>query len=306
MTPPRPGDLDGALVVDKPAGITSHDVVAIVRRALGRPKVGHAGTLDPAATGVLPLLIGRATRLSRFLTLERKEYDALIRLGWATDTYDAEGAPTGPRAESLPTLAQIDEALARFRGPQLQTPPPVSAKKVAGRRAYALARAAQPVALAPVAVEVFSLERVSFEGDTLRVRVACSAGFYVRSLAHDLGAALGIGAHLASLRRTRSGPFGLEGALTVEEIVGMDAARLRRAVAPLASLLPHLPEMRLTDAGARQVGHGRPATPADVGVPGALAALGRGERVRLVDGQGRLVAVAESRPPVLHPLVVLV
>ena len=306
MTEPG-GDLDGALVVDKPPGVTSHDVVAVVRRTLGRPKVGHTGTLDPAATGVLPLLIGRATRLSQFLTLERKAYDAGVRLGWATTTYDAEGMALEAPDAPLPEAELVDAALSRFRGPHLQTPPPVSAKKVGGRRAYALARSAQPVALPPVPVEVFELERLWVEGPLVRLRVECSAGFYVRALAHDLGAALGTDAHLASLRRTRSGPFGLEGALTLEQIAGADVDALRRRTVPMAALLPQLPELRLTDAGARRVGHGHAAGPADLmtGDGTRLATVQAGDRVRLVDQAGRLVAVAEARLPALHPLVVL-
>ena len=201
--------LDGLLVLDKPVGPTSHDVVARVRRLLRERRIGHTGTLDPLASGVLLLVIGRATRLARFLTTDAKHYEATIRLGFATDTYDALGRPTTPvYGGPLPRFGQIEEALDKFRGTFDQQPPAFSAKKIAGRRSYRAAReqpAAAPVLPAPVAVEVTNLELIEAQADLIRVNVACSSGFYVRSLAHDLGVALGVNAHLAELRRTKAG-----------------------------------------------------------------------------------------------------
>lgn len=291
----------GGLVVDKPAGMTSHDVVALARRALGIRRIGHTGTLDPAATGVLVLLLGRATRLAQFMTSHDKEYEAVIRLGWATTTYDAEGAPVGPVVETLPETGAVGTALERFRGEFLQTPPPVSAKKVQGRRAYALARANQPVALRPVRVEVHALALTGREGPRLTVTVACSGGFYVRALAHDLGQALGTGAHLESLRRLRSGPFDLTRAVPAGELAANPAGALGRLVPP-AALLPDLPAVHLTGPGARRAAHGAAVGPGDLRDPGLPQA---GVQVRLLDPDGALVAVAEARPPTLHPLAVL-
>ena len=203
--------MDGLLVIDKPSGPTSHEVVARVRRALGERRIGHTGTLDPAATGVLPLVLGRATRLARFLSASDKSYEAVVRLGVATDTYDGAGTPAGPSYQgALPSREAIDRALDAFRGTFLQQPPAYSAKKIDGRRSYSLARAAARSAgdgiersstgagalPTPVSVTTHSIVLVSVEGDRVTLNVSCSAGFYVRALAHDLGVRLGIGAHL--------------------------------------------------------------------------------------------------------------
>src|SRR5437667_4675740 len=198
--------MDGLLIIDKPKGPTSHDVVARVRRAIGERRVGHTGTLDPAASGVLPLVIGRATRLARFLSAGDKCYEAVIRLGFSTDTGDATGTPlsTAPRGP-MPSRADIDSALDAFRGTFMQQPPAYSAKKVDGTRSYRLARrskrqsprvSARPALPAAVQVATRATDIVSVEDGTLTLRVSCSAGFYVRSLAHDLGERLGTGGHL--------------------------------------------------------------------------------------------------------------
>jgi tRNA pseudouridine55 synthase len=295
----------GALVIDKPAGMTSHDVVAAARRALGTKRIGHTGTLDPLATGLLVLLVGRATRLSQFLVLDEKEYVADVRLGLSTPTYDAEGLEAGGGEEPggirpQPDAAAIDRALEAFRGTFLQTPPPFSAKKVAGRRAYEHARRQEPVELAPVQVTVRELERLpSADPMRLRLRIVVSSGFYVRSLAHDLGQQLGCGAHLEALRRTRVGRFGLERAVTIDRM-GEGAAVLE-----LNDLLGDLPQATLAEHGVRRVGHGQAIGPRDL--RGGLPAEGTGDRVRLLDGAGRLVAVATRGPDgLLHPQVVLV
>ena len=298
--PARPGAPEGGLVVDKTAGLTSHDVVALARRALGQPRIGHTGTLDPMATGVLPLLLGRATRLARFLAADRKTYEAAVRFGQSTSTYDAEGTPVGPAAGELPDAAALAAALDRFRGHFDQTPPPISAKKVGGHRAYALARAAQPVNLAPVSVEVTRLELAGFDGTTAMLVIDCSAGFYVRSLAHDLGAALGVGAHLTALRRTRSGRFTLEGSAVIQQVVGSRADIIDRVIG-MAELLSELPIRRLTSSEVAGIAKGRPVEDARTRATGDPAGI----FVRLLDPGGRLAAVARSEGGVLHPFVVL-
>ena len=211
--------MDGLIVVDKPEGPSSHDVVARVRQALGERRVGHTGTLDPLATGVLPLVLGRATRLARFITADVKRYRATIRLGWATTTHDRLGEALAPRVtpEGL-TREAVDRALDRFRGTFLQTPPAFSAKKLAGTRAYDLARRGQPVTPAPTLVTVHDLTLVSFDRDLVVVDVIGSAGFYVRSLAHDLGTGFEVGAHLTALRRTAAGALTERDALPLADI----------------------------------------------------------------------------------------
>ena len=262
--------MDGLLVVDKPAGPTSHEVVARVRRALGERRIGHTGTLDPAATGVLPLVLGRATRLARFLSASDKSYDAVLRLGLATGTQDAQGAAIGPRHDGpLPSREAIDRVLDSCRGTFMQQPPAYSAKKVAGERSYRAARRAERegtalLALpAPVSVTARMIEIVSVDGDCVTLHVDCSAGFYVRALAHDLGEQLGVGAHLLSLRRTRSSDVALDQALALDAIE-CDPARGVRAVVPLSGMLPGLSSVTLTSEGVRHAVHGLDIGPADV------------------------------------------
>jgi tRNA pseudouridine55 synthase len=299
--PARAGAPEGGLVVDKSAGLTSHDVVALARRALGQPRIGHTGTLDPLATGVLPLLLGRATRLARFLVTDDKTYEAAVRFGQATTTYDAEGTPSGPPSSDLPDRAAIEEALTRFHGRFHQVPPAVSAKKVGGHRAYALVRAARPVALGAVPVEVSRLELTGFDGEVVRLHIECSSGFYVRSLAHDLGAVIGVGAHLTELRRTRSGRFGLNGSLSIAELSAADDGIVQRRLITMSDLLSDLPARELTAEEVERVRAGRGVMP--LSIPGG-APIEVGF-VRLLAGTGSLAAVAEVRGGVLHPLVVL-
>jgi len=291
---------DGLLIIDKPCGPTSHDVVARVRRALRETAIGHTGTLDPMATGVLVLLLGRATRLAQFLGQDEKRYEAVVAFGQATSTYDAEGTPIGPRSDTRVERGALDAAITRYRGPQMQTPPAVSAKKVGGHRAYDLVRAEKPVALAPAPVELHEAEIVEFDGHRATLHVTCSAGYYVRALARDLGEALGVGAHLHALRRTRSGLFGLEGAVTVDALARGPADALAPAVLSPADLLAHLPAVVATDEGCERLGHGRPLEP--VHLIGRFP--GRGD-ARIVDQSGRLVAVAKVGSGALHPVVVL-
>ena len=312
-----PVAFDGVLVIDKPAGPTSHDIVACVRRTLSLKKVGHLGTLDPLATGVLPLVVGRATRLASLLAGASKQYDAVIRLGLITDTYDITGTVVGgadaPRPDA--TSAEIDglqpspetiaHAAAGFVGSYPQRPPPFSAKKIDGVRAYDLARRRQPVEVTPAQVTVEALTVLSIDGPRVRCRIACSSGFYIRSLAHDLGDALGCGGCLETLRRERHGPFNLQAAVPLAQIVENSAWAATKLV-PMGSLLPSIPAVVVSDQGARRVAHGNPLRVADM-VPAAGLPLPNAGRVRVLDERGRLLAVADRRGDgTLHPKIVLV
>ena len=319
--------MDGALLVDKPAGPTSHDIVALVRRALHTPRVGHTGTLDPLATGLLVLLVGQATRCAQVLAADEKEYLADIRLGEATATYDAQGieargASSEVRMPPNITDDQIQGVLQQFRGTFLQVPPPYSAKKVDGVRAYKKARKHEDVDLNPVEVTVRELEVLTSAQDAsrpsplaprtsllpprtslLRLRIVCTSGFYVRSLAHDIGQRLGCGAHLEALRRTRAGRFSVADALSLAELDAQGTMSQTRLV-PLNTLLSHMPEIALTGEGLRRVSHGNSLAPEHItGPPFDMAGH---SHVRLVDAAGTLVAVAEPRPAgLLHPVIVL-
>lgn len=291
---------DGLLVVDKPPGPTSHDVVAVARRGLGTSRIGHTGTLDPMASGVLVLLVGRATRLARFMGHDVKTYEADVTFGRATSTFDAQGEIT-LRTDRLPPVDEVEAELARRLGAHRQTPPAYSAKKVAGDVAYLAARRQQPLALTPVEVVAHRLTLRAYADGVASITAVVSAGFYVRSLAHDLGVALGTGAHLSALRRTRAGAWGLEHAVTLADLAA-GGAPIADAVVSIHALLPDLPAVTLSADQARGVAHGRAVTSTG-GYP-PLAP------VRLLDAAGRLVAVAEARPQlaggaVLQPFVVV-
>jgi tRNA pseudouridine55 synthase len=304
---PRPLFPDGVLVVDKPQGPTSHDVVSLARRALGVSRIGHTGTLDPMATGVLPLVIGRATRLAQFLTASDKDYEATVAFGRATNTYDAMGAVTTTSAER-PTRDQIEAALARFRGTFEQTPPAFSAKNIDGERSYDLARKAKAgdAQLLPkaVTVTVRQLDLISFDGETAVLRMRVTAGFYVRSLAHDLGAALGMGAVLVGLRRTRSGEFGLDGAVPLADVLQSGREALAGRLLPFNELLPDLPSVTLRGAEqVERVKNGVEIAPGDLQtVLSPLPGL-----VRLMGPDGALVGLAKPGKTAgcLHAAVVL-
>ncbi|HSL22945.1 MAG TPA: tRNA pseudouridine(55) synthase TruB [Vicinamibacterales bacterium] len=300
--------MDGVLVIDKPRGPTSHDMVAAARRALGTRRIGHTGTLDPLATGVLPLVVGQATRLSQFLTGAPKGYDATVRLGVETDTFDAAGQPvrTAPEGQVLAVSdADILAALEPFRGAFEQAPPPYSAKKVRGVRAYELARRQEPVDTSPVPVAVQGLEMIEREGSRVRLRVEASAGFYVRSLARDLGQRLGCGAHLETLQRYRSGAFTMADAVTLAELEsGGRAGALSRLIG-MERLLPDLPAFDLSERGAHRASHGNTLGPMD-GRPREGRIPPAGGLARVFSADGRLVAVARTAAGgVLQPLVVL-
>lgn len=292
--------MDGVLVVQKPQGVTSHDVVAAARRALGESRAGHTGTLDPLATGVLPLVIGRATRLARFLTASDKDYLATIRFGMTTDLYDVTGAETG-RTGAVPSREAVLDGMRRLTGEYLQTPPAFSAKKVEGRRAYALARHDQVVTLAPVPVRVARAELIGIDGGCATVALTCSAGFYVRSFAHTLGDLTGTGACLEALQRTRSGAFTLDAALPMDAL--RDPARVAAGLVPLARVLVGFPALTITDRGRGHVSNGRELGPEDVSGPIEAA-----DWTRLLDATGALVALATPgrTPGSLHPSVVLI
>ena len=296
---------DGVLVVDKPQGPTSHDVVTLARRALGVSRIGHTGTLDPMATGVLPLVIGRATRLAQFLTASDKDYEATVAFGRTTNTYDAMGTIITTSGER-PTRDQVEQALGRFRGTFEQTPPAFSAKNIAGARSYDIARKARDgVVTLPkaVTITVRELNLLSCDGETAVLQMRVTAGFYVRSLAHDLGAALGMGGVLTVLRRTRSGEFGLEGSVPLADVLQAGREALAARLLPFSLLLPELPAVTLR--GPEQVvriKNGVEIAPADL-----LAALTPlPELVRVIGADGTLVALARpaKTPGFLHASVV--
>jgi tRNA pseudouridine55 synthase len=285
--------VDGVLVCDKPAGMTSHDVVARVRRLAGQRRVGHGGTLDPPATGVLVLALGRATRLLPFLPTEPKRYLAEVSFGAATDTLDATGTVTATADTAGVDEARLRAALAGFVGPQLQVPPMVSAIKIGGERLYAKARRGEQVDRAPRPIVIFELELVDFgAGERPRaiLAVACSGGTYVRSLAADLGRALGTLAHLANLRRTAVGRFTEGDAHTLEEL----EEELEGAVLDPAAAMASVPTRALDGEEAAALANGRALEP--TGRPGPVAAVGP---------DGRLVAVVEDRDGRARPRVVL-
>jgi tRNA pseudouridine55 synthase len=306
--------MDGVLVIDKPEGLTSHDVVAAARRLLGEKRIGHTGTLDPLATGVLPLACGRATRLVRFLSTAEKEYDATVLFGVTTDTLDVTGEEIS-RSGGVPSRDALVAVLRAFEGEQMQVPPAYSAKKVAGRRAYELARRDEPVALDPVPVRVSRIELVEYGNDCCRISLTCSSGFYVRALARDLGERCGTGATLEALRRTRSGDFTLDEAVDLDTIgpvrdrtnpeSWIPNPALETVLIPMERLLPRFPAVTITAEGLTRVSHGQHVRPVDLTVE---ATLGTAEWVRLLDPSGALVGVGTPQrlSGFLHPEVVLI
>ena len=286
--PLRTTGTDGVLLVDKAAGMTSHDVVALARRALHTRRIGHTGTLDPFATGLLVLLIGRATRLAQFVEDEPKLYDATISFGTETTTDDLTGETI--RQAPLPDAARVDAGVRQLTGPIEQMPPDYSAKKVAGRRAYAAARAGSSLELRPASVVVYEWLVRRRTSSLLDVTVTCGGGTYIRALARDLGRLAGSAAHLTALRRTRSGTFTVEQAVSVQDLRDGKAPPLL----PLRSAISQVPPRRLDDAELRRVQHGN-AIDAD-----SDAAL-----VALVDAEGDLVALAQREGRLLRPRVVM-
>jgi tRNA pseudouridine55 synthase len=303
--------ISGVFVIDKPAGLTSHDVVARVRRILGIRQVGHFGTLDPFATGVLPVSVGKATRFAQFYLKSRKAYEGTIRFGFSTDTYDSTGQPTSESSPVVLARDILEKIFREFTGRLMQTPPPFSAKHVGGVRAYELARQQKPVSLAPVEVEIYALELLGIEKQDVQFAVECSGGTYVRSLAHDLGQKVRCGAYLAGLRRTRVAEFKESQAVTLDWLAAAaEEKRIANCLVPLEALLPEFPE--LVVRGRQEVGvrHGhafelaqstRASRGANAGCS-PLAAL-----LKILNAERRLIAVARHVDgSVYHPDLVLV
>ena len=291
--------LNGVMVVDKPAGWTSHDVVAKTRRLVGERSIGHLGTLDPMATGVLPLVLGRMTRLCQFYSASEKVYEGTIRLGVATDTYDADGEPLGPAQAVKVTLEELRTAIFEFSGPIQQVPPPFSAKKIQGVPAYKLARKKKEVELQPVEVEVREFVISNLADDLAEFRCRVSSGTYVRSLAHELGQKLGIGAHLASLRRTAVAEFAIENSHTLEEIgEAATASRIEELLIHPRHVLPEIPSVTATEADVAKIRNGRSVN---------LPEMSRSRWVKVFAGQTELVCLASRVAGTLfHPKVVLI
>jgi tRNA pseudouridine55 synthase len=290
--------VDGVLIINKPAGLTSHDVVAQVRRILGEKSIGHLGTLDPMATGVLPLVLGRFTRLAQFYNEAEKRYEGAIRFGHATDTYDAEGAPTGPEQPVHFTPEELRDAARQFVGKIDQLPPPFSAKKIAGIPAYRLARKGQPVELKPKPVEVKELEVLSWDGQQARFKAWVSSGTYLRSLAHDLGQKLGPGAHLSELQRTAVREFTLDEAHSLEEVAAAVAGKkLDELFLHPRLVLPEFPAVTAPPESAARIRHGGAVN---------LPEFSKEPVVRVFAGQRELLAIARRIAGTLfHPKVVL-
>jgi tRNA pseudouridine55 synthase len=287
------------MVVDKPAGWTSHDVVARVRRILGERSVGHLGTLDPMATGVLPLVIGSMTRLAQFYGSSEKVYEGTIRLGMSTDTYDADGEPVGERSEVKVTLEEVAAAAAPFAGLIQQVPPPFSAKKIQGVPAYKLARKKKDVELQPEEVEIKEFTIVALDGDLVEIRCRVSSGTYVRSLAHELGQKLGTGAHLASLRRTQVAEFTIDQSHTLEAIAeAASQSRVEELLIHPRRVLPQIPSVTATDDDVAKIRHGRAVN---------LPEMSRSPWVKVFAGQADLICLARRVAGTLfHPKVVLI
>jgi tRNA pseudouridine55 synthase len=276
--------LNGVLIIDKPQGLTSHDVVNRVRRILKQKSVGHLGTLDPLATGVLVLLLGNWTRLAQFYLASEKSYEGTVRFGFATDTYDAEGMPVTPLIEVSPSLTEIIEIAHAFYGLIEQMPPPFSAKKIQGVPAYKLARKKKDVALKPVQVEIKELEITSVDGSYAAFRATVTSGTYMRSVAHDMGLKLGCGAHLAALRRTRQAEFTLGDAHTLEALEhAANANGTDDILVHPRKLLPEVPNVTANEETVARICAGRTVN---------LPEFSQARQVKVFAGQRELIAIA--------------
>ncbi len=295
--------MNGVLIIDKSSGLTSHDVVQHARRILGQRSVGHLGTLDPMATGVLPLVIGSFTRLAQFYLSSEKTYEGTIRFGFSTDTYDAEGEPTSAPTNPALSREEVESAAGKFRGVISQTPPPFSAKKIKGVPAYKLARKQQEVRLEPVQVEIKEFEILSMEADRAAFRARVGSGTYMRSVAHDMGQALGCGAHLESLRRTSVAEFTRAEAHTLEELTGKQdgsfgiSESLDSYVVHPRKLLPAFPSVTADEMATAHIRSGRTVN---------LPEFSRARQVKVFSGQHDLIAIATRIAGTLfHPKIVL-
>jgi tRNA pseudouridine55 synthase len=289
---------NGVLVIDKPSGMTSHDVVSRARRILSERSIGHLGTLDPMATGVLPLVVGRMTRLSQFYTASEKGYEGEICLGFATDTYDADGEPTTTILPVNITLEQARDSAARFQGLLEQMPPPFSAKKIKGVPAYKLARSKKEVPLTPVQIEVRQFDILGIDVERVQFRARVSSGTYMRSIAHEMGQLLGTGGHLASLRRTSSGEFSLDEAHTLESLErAVSEGQMQELFVHPRRLLPSLPCVTATPESVTKILHGMAVN---------LPEMSRARHVKVFASQSDLIAIATRVAGTLfHPKVVL-
>ena len=293
--------MNGVVVLDKPSGWTSHDAVNKLRRLADTTKVGHLGTLDPLATGVLPLVIGRATRLAQYVAPGRKVYDATIRFGFATDSYDSDGEPLEPPQPYHLNRHAVEEWLKILIGRILQTPPPISAKKIGGIPAYKLARKKVDVVLPPVEVEIFSIDILELGEHSLQIRVNCGPGTYVRSIAHELGQRAGCGAHLTALRRLLSSGFAIERAFTLEQLAALkEAGRFDTAMIPAADLIPEWPSETVDALTEQQIRQGRDFRLSP------FRGLQTARYVKAISAEGELIAIGEAKMPlVYHPMLVL-
>ena len=291
--------MNGVLVIDKPRGLTSHDVVSRIRRIFAQRAVGHLGTLDPIATGVLPLVLGNMTRLAQFYLASEKCYEGVIRFGFATDTYDSEGEPAGEAQPVSLSLERTREFAKKFTGVIEQVPPPFSAKKIRGVPAYKLARKKKEVPLTAVKVEVKEFEITSVADDRAHFRARVTSGTYVRAIAHDMGKLAGCGAHLEALRRTVVAEFELGDAHTFGELEhSLQIGEAESLLVHPRKLLPFLPSVTATDAIAARIRHGRPVN---------LPELSRAREVKVFYGQSDLIAISTRVAGTLfHPRIVLV
>jgi tRNA pseudouridine55 synthase len=310
MPEPPNRELCGVFIIDKPAGWTSHDVVAALRRLVRTRQIGHFGTLDPFATGVLPLSVGKATRFAQFYLKSRKAYQGTIRFGHATDTYDATGQPSSQSVTPQLERIAVERVFRDFTGRLMQTPPPFSAKRVGGVRAYELARQRKPVALTPVEVEVYALELLSVHADSVGFAVECSGGTYVRSIAHDIGQRLGCPAHLASLRRTAVAEFTESRAVTLPKLEESDRrGELDTWRVPLEALLPECPALVVRGREEMSVRHGHAFELAQAFAPDREDRAGRAPGMsvlKILNTERRLIAVARHvAGRVYHPDLVL-
>lgn len=291
--------MDGVLNINKPSGMTSHDVVQAVRRITREMRMGHTGTLDPLATGVLVLCAGKATRIARYLEAGEKEYKAVMRLGVTTDTLDAEGRVLETRSYSPPDRSQLLHALKNFIGTIMQQPPAYSAIKVKGVASYKLARQGKAEQLEPRQVTIYGIELTAYEDPLVSLTVRCSKGVYIRTLCADLGEALGPGAHLTSLVRTRSGRFGIDHAVTLERLADLAAGgTLGRVLVPLDEALADLPSVTLDETDAVRIMHGnRVPSRSDMKVVSSSS-------VRIYGPSGRLLALARTEKGEIRPEIV--
>ena len=302
--------IDGILIVDKPENLTSHDVVARLRRILKTKRIGHTGTLDPFATGVLVMLVGKATRLARFLNTDQKEYEAMVRFGFETDTGDKTGEIRTAKYERQKfSDDELDNVLNDFRGEIEQMPPMYSAKKVAGKKLYELARKGIEIERKPVKVKIYEIERIKHEkrktenadAFDVKIRVVCSAGTYIRTLAEDVGKKLTVGAHLSALRRTRAGIFDLSRAFTLEKLEQAVSENRRGVLISMNESLAHLPKIVLSETAIKNTRNGKK-------VEFENTAVEDNQAVRMIDKEENLIAVGffDKEQKSIQPRIVMV